>query len=227
MYSAPIIQTMDQDGVRELEEYPNKEPSWSEDLQGTWTWNNREWNNTDTYYRIEVTKASPSRWSSPEDTLSSSTELDSFEIETELDSFEIETPRRSPAVELTGPEIMDHLCNISQKKKMKVAIPRTKRGSAILIAGVIIGISLTNPLALLLGGTIGGTLGAWVMLGSFKPASEILKMLPSAEREKLIYKATDIIRDVDAKGPDVDKKLLDMLKTYFTKELKARIEYGD
>ncbi|NWS81783.1 CS012 protein, partial [Toxostoma redivivum] len=86
-----------------------------------------------------------------------------------------------------------------------------------------------------LGGAVGGLIG-WMTSGQFKSVPQILVELPAAERQKLCAKAMAIVRNLhwtDApeliylvmSNSTLTDKLLGVLTTYLTNELKAQIKY--
>lgn len=90
----------------------------------------------------------------------------------------------------------------------------------------------------LLGGAVGGLLGAWMTSGQFKPIPQILMELPPVEQQRLYDDAYAIIRNLDwtdmaqltalvMGNTAVQQKLLGVLMNYLTNELRAEIRYGD
>ncbi|NXI23907.1 CS012 protein, partial [Sterrhoptilus dennistouni] len=88
-----------------------------------------------------------------------------------------------------------------------------------------------------LGGAVGGLIG-WMTSGQFKSVPQILVELPSAEKQKLCAEATALVRNlnwIDAAhlialvmaNSSLTDKLLGVLTTYLTNELKAQIRYGE
>ncbi|XP_045149881.1 protein C19orf12 homolog isoform X2 [Echinops telfairi] len=74
--------------------------------------------------------------------------------------------------------------------------------------------------------------------GQFKPVPQILMELPRSEQQKLVDKATAIVRHLEwtdavqlvtlVMGSEVlQQQLLAMLVNYVNKELRAEIKYGD
>ncbi|XP_076788532.1 protein C19orf12 homolog [Arvicanthis niloticus] len=123
-------------------------------------------------------------------------------------------------------DIIELLCLIAKEKKMKAAIKQPEMG---LVA---------SGLMTLFGGVAGFVWSLFNGKESGQPVSEILMKLPPDEQQKLANKAKAIIKNLDWKDvrqltalvkskPDILQKLLAMLTTYITEELKAEIRYGD
>ena len=101
------------------------------------------------------------------------------------------------------------------------------------------GMRLTNwALPCFPGGLVGGLIGAWMTSGQFKPIPQILMELPPAEKQKLVNQVMAIIRHLDwtdavqltalvMSNQAMQQRLLAILTSYVTKELKAKICYGD
>nr|XP_034377648.1 protein C19orf12 homolog isoform X2 [Arvicanthis niloticus] len=134
--------------------------------------------------------------------------------------------------------IIELLCLICKEKKMKAAIKHSAIGAVVVGAIAFFGGLVLGSGGIAVGGTVGGLLGAWMTSGQFKSIPQILMELPPDEQQKLANKAKAIIKNLDWKDvrqltalvkskPDILQKLLAMLTTYITEELKAEIRYGD
>ncbi|NXC80265.1 CS012 protein, partial [Cercotrichas coryphoeus] len=86
-----------------------------------------------------------------------------------------------------------------------------------------------------LGGAVGGLIG-WMTSGQFKSVPQILVELPAAEREKLCTEAMAVVKNLhwtDAaqlialvmSNSTLTEKVIGVLTTYLTNELKAQIRY--
>ncbi|XP_008839766.1 protein C19orf12 homolog isoform X2 [Nannospalax galili] len=135
-------------------------------------------------------------------------------------------------------DIIQLLCSISQEKRMQAAVKHSGKGALVTGAVAFVGGLVGGPPGIAVGGAVGGLLGAWITSGQFKPVPQILMELPPAEQQKLFNKATSIIRNLDwtdavqltalVMGSDaLQQKLLGMLVTYITSELRAEIRYDD
>lgn len=89
---------------------------------------------------------------------------------------------------------------------------------------------------LLLGGAVGGLVGAWMTSGQFKPVPQIILELPPLEQQRLYDDAYAIIRNLDwtdmaqltalvMGNAAIQQQLLSMLMNYLTTELRAEIQY--
>ncbi|XP_057569554.1 protein C19orf12 homolog isoform X2 [Hippopotamus amphibius kiboko] len=74
--------------------------------------------------------------------------------------------------------------------------------------------------------------------GQFKPVPQIIMELPPTEQQKLFNEATAIVRHLEwtdivqltmlVMGSEaLQQQLLAMLTRYFTKELRAEVQYSD
>ncbi|XP_052021195.1 protein C19orf12 homolog isoform X2 [Apodemus sylvaticus] len=134
---------------------------------------------------------------------------------------------------VTDDGIIECLCSISEKKKMKAAVKHYKSCAFCGAVFPIVGAFLGGPPGIAIGGAIGSLVGAHVITGRFKPVSQILKKLSPAEKQNLAKEASAIVgnfylTDTEKRSfQDLRKKLLTMLTNYITKELHAEIRYGD
>ncbi|NXB13991.1 CS012 protein, partial [Rhagologus leucostigma] len=88
-----------------------------------------------------------------------------------------------------------------------------------------------------LGGAVGGLLG-WITSGDFKPVPQILMELPASEQQKLCAEAMAVIKNLDwtdaahlialvLANPGVKEKVIGVLTSYLSRELKAQIKYQE
>ncbi|NWY23123.1 CS012 protein, partial [Pheucticus melanocephalus] len=88
-----------------------------------------------------------------------------------------------------------------------------------------------------LGGALGGLLG-WMTSGQFKSVPQILMELPAAEKQKLCTEAMAVVKNLDwtdaaqlialvMSNSALTEKVLGVLTTYLTHELKAQLTYGE
>lgn len=98
-------------------------------------------------------------------------------------------------------------------------------------------LSFTVPLCFP-GGAFGGLVGAWMSSGQFKPVPQILLELPPAEQQKLYDEAIVILKHLDwtdiaqliplvMGNASLQQKLTAVLINYFSKELRAEIQYKE
>lgn len=84
---------------------------------------------------------------------------------------------------------------------------------------------------------MGGLLG-WMTSGQFKSVPLILLELPPAEKQKLCAEATAVVKNINwtdaaqlialvMANSSLTEKMLGVLTTYLTNELKAQIKYGE
>ncbi|NXQ23264.1 CS012 protein, partial [Peucedramus taeniatus] len=88
-----------------------------------------------------------------------------------------------------------------------------------------------------LGGAVGGLIG-WMTSGQFKSVPQILMELPAAEKQKLCAEAMAVVKNLDwtdaaqlialvMSNSALTDKVLGVLTTYLTNELKAQLKYGE
>nr|AAH92099.1 1600014C10Rik protein [Mus musculus] len=135
-------------------------------------------------------------------------------------------------------DVMRLLCSISQERKMKAAVKHSGKGAMVAGAMAFVGGLVGGPPGIAVGGLVGGLIGAWMTSGQFKPIPQILMELPPAEKQKLVNQVMAIIRHLDwtdavqltalvMSNQAMQQRLLAILTSYVTKELKAKICYGD
>ncbi|NXI94246.1 CS012 protein, partial [Psophia crepitans] len=135
-------------------------------------------------------------------------------------------------------DVMQLFCHLSQEKGMKAAVKHSGRGALLAGATAFIGGLVGGPPGIAVGGAFGGLLGAWMGSGQFKPVPQILLELPPAEQQKLYDEAIGIIKHLDwtdlaqltalvMGNPGIQQKLTAVLINYFSKELRAEIQYKE
>ncbi|NXY89217.1 CS012 protein, partial [Alcedo cyanopectus] len=135
-------------------------------------------------------------------------------------------------------DVMQLFCHLSEQKGMKAAVKHSGQGALLAGATAFIGGLMGGPPGIAVGGAVGGLLGAWMTAGHFRPVPQILLELPPAEQQKLYDEAVAIIRHLDwtdvvqltalvMGSANLQQKLTAVLINYFTKELRAEIQYGE
>ncbi|XP_045675147.1 protein C19orf12 homolog isoform X2 [Phyllostomus hastatus] len=138
---------------------------------------------------------------------------------------------------VTVEDVMRLLCSISKEKKMRVTIKHSLRGGVVAGVTTAIGGLLLGPPGLALGGALGGLL-AWATSEEFQPVPQILMELPLAKKVKLCNQFMAIVRGLDWTDAvtltalvmgrvDLKQQLIHMVVGYLTKELKAKVQYGN
>ncbi|NXL77065.1 CS012 protein, partial [Leptocoma aspasia] len=134
-------------------------------------------------------------------------------------------------------DVMKLLSHIATVKGMKAAVTNSGRGALLTGASAFVGGMLGGPPGIAVGGAVGGLIG-WMTSGQFKSVPQILMELPAAEKEKLYTEAVALVKNIhwtDAaqlialvmSNSALTEKLLGVLTTYLTNELKAQIKYGE
>ncbi|NXP79971.1 CS012 protein, partial [Ramphastos sulfuratus] len=135
-------------------------------------------------------------------------------------------------------DVMQLFCHLSQEKGMKAAVKHSGRGALLAGASAFIGGLMGGPPGIAVGGAFGGILGAWMTAGQFRPVPQILLELPPAEQQKLYDEAVVILRNLDwtdvaqltalvMGNASLQQKLTAVLINYFSKELRAEVQYGE
>ncbi|NXI35808.1 CS012 protein, partial [Galbula dea] len=135
-------------------------------------------------------------------------------------------------------DVMQLLCHLSEVKGMKAAVKHSGRGALVAGATAFVGGLMGGPPGIAVGGAIGGLLGTWMAAGQFKPVPQILLELPPAEQQKLYDEAIVIFKHLDwtdiaqltalvMGNASLQQKLTAVLINYFSKELRAEIQYGE
>ncbi|NXC27452.1 CS012 protein, partial [Campylorhamphus procurvoides] len=133
-------------------------------------------------------------------------------------------------------DVMELLNHLAQVKEMKATFGHAKWGAVLAGASAFLGGTIAGPTGIVVGGAIGGLLGAWMSSGQFKPVPQILLELSPTERKKLCEEALGVIRNLDwtdarhlialvMKNDFVQEKLIEVLHNYLHKWLGAKIEY--
>ncbi|NXG43282.1 CS012 protein, partial [Psilopogon haemacephalus] len=135
-------------------------------------------------------------------------------------------------------EVMSLFCHLSQVKGMKAAVRHSGQGALLAGASAFIGGLLGGPPGIAVGGALGGVLGSWMTAGQFRPVPQILLELSPAEQQKLYSEAMAILRNLDCSdainliplvmgNATLRQKLTSVLINYLSKELSAKIQYGE
>ncbi|NXB57434.1 CS012 protein, partial [Struthidea cinerea] len=134
-------------------------------------------------------------------------------------------------------DVMKLLVHVASMKGMKAAVTHSGRGALLTGASAFVGGLLAGPPGIAAGGVVGGFLG-WMTSGDFKPVPQILMELPASEQQKLCGEAMALFKNLqwtDAAqlialvmaNAALKEKVIGVLITYLSRELKAQIKYGE
>ncbi|NXK62253.1 CS012 protein, partial [Sylvietta virens] len=134
-------------------------------------------------------------------------------------------------------DVMALLSHVAKVKGMKAAVTGSGRGALLAGASAFVGGMLGGPPGIAVGGAVGGLIG-WITSGQFKSVPQILMELPAAEKQKLCAEAMVVVKNLNwtdaaqlialvMTNSTLTDKLLGVLTTYLTNELKAQIKYGE
>ncbi|KAM5207856.1 protein C19orf12-like [Hipposideros larvatus] len=130
-------------------------------------------------------------------------------------------------------DVMELLCSISEHEKINTAVKHSRTAAAIGGFIIFVGGLVGGPPGIAVGGVIAGVFGAWKTHGKFQSIPQIIKELPSAERQKLAKEATNILSDLKCTNvgqlirkvmanEGLKQKLLAMLRSFVSKRLNAK-----
>ncbi|NWT77304.1 CS012 protein, partial [Prunella himalayana] len=133
-------------------------------------------------------------------------------------------------------DVMALLNHVATVKGMKAAVAHSGRGAMLTGASAFLGGMLGGPPGIFVGGAVGGLIG-WMTSGQFKSVPQILMELPAAEKQKLCADTMSVIRNVDwtdarqlialvMSNSTLRDKVLEVLTTYLTSGLNAKLKYG-
>ncbi|XP_068058687.1 protein C19orf12 homolog [Anomalospiza imberbis] len=134
-------------------------------------------------------------------------------------------------------DVMKLLNHVATVKGMKAAVTHSSRGAMLTGASAFLGGVLGGPPGIAVGGAVGGLIG-WITSGQFKSVPQILMELPAAEKQKLCAEAMAVVKNLDwtdaaqlialvMSNSALMEKVLGVLTTYLTNELKAQLKYGE
>ncbi|NXQ27083.1 CS012 protein, partial [Alaudala cheleensis] len=132
-------------------------------------------------------------------------------------------------------DVMALLSHVASVKGMKAAVANSGRGALVTGASAFVGGVLGGPPGIAVGGAVGGLIG-WMTSGQFKSVPQILLELPPAEKQKLCAEAMAVVKHLDwtdaaqlialvMTNSTLTDKVLGVLTTYLTNELKAQLKY--
>nr|XP_031361718.1 protein C19orf12 homolog isoform X2 [Lonchura striata domestica] len=134
-------------------------------------------------------------------------------------------------------DVMALLRYTAAAKCMEAAVTHSRRGAMLAGGGAFLGGLLGGPPGIFVGGAVGGLIG-WLTSEDFKSVPEILMELPAAEKQKLCAKTMAVVMnlnwtdshhliDLVVSKRALMEQVLGVLTTYLTKELKAKVRYGN
>lgn len=134
-------------------------------------------------------------------------------------------------------DVMKLLSHVAKVKGMRAAVSHSGRGALLTGASAFVGGVLGGPPGIAVGGAVGGLLG-WITSGQFKSVPQILMELPAAEKQKLFAEAMAVVKNLDwtdaaqliafvMANPTLTDKVLGVLSSYLTNELRAQIKYTE
>ncbi|KAI5630244.1 protein C19orf12-like [Silurus asotus] len=135
-------------------------------------------------------------------------------------------------------DVMQMCCEVSASWKMKAAVKSSLKGGAVTGGTAVVGGLLLGPAGFVVGGAVGGLLGAWMTSGQFNPVPQILMELPPQEKQKLFSEISLILSSLDWKDVTQlmflvkgDNALLQRveagIQSFVSNNLGAVVEYGD
>ncbi|XP_043998954.1 protein C19orf12 homolog [Gambusia affinis] len=140
-----------------------------------------------------------------------------------------------------APRLDDVMClcsEIASHDQIKVAVKSSAKGAAVAGGTAFVGGLLGGPAGICVGGAVGGLLGSWLTSGQFKPLPQILMELPPNQREQLYRNIKSILGSLDwtdaaqlialvMGNPQLQREVTAALINYVSKNLGAKVQYGD
>ncbi|KAM4825564.1 protein C19orf12 homolog [Thomomys bottae] len=138
---------------------------------------------------------------------------------------------------LTVQDVIQLLCYLSKEKEMQAAVKPSWKGNLVIGTGAFVGGLVGGPAGFLVGGIIGSLL-TWKTKEEFMPVPKILIDLPRSEKKKLFTQVSGIVRNLDwmdaaqlsalvLHNETLQERMLTLVVNYVTKDLQAKIRYGN
>nr|XP_055065671.1 protein C19orf12 homolog [Misgurnus anguillicaudatus] len=135
-------------------------------------------------------------------------------------------------------DVIGLCCKISENRKIKVTVENSAKGAATAGGGAFIGGLLGGPAGIFLGATVGGVLGWWMTSGKFQPLHQIIMELPPEQKQKLYSDVMAVLGNLNwvdlaqlivlvMGNSSMQMRVLSTILTYATKDLGAKVQYGD
>ncbi|XP_055064178.2 protein C19orf12 homolog [Misgurnus anguillicaudatus] len=135
-------------------------------------------------------------------------------------------------------DVMGLCSKISEHRKIKVAIENSMKGATTAGGGALVGAVVGGPPGIFVGATVGGALGWWMTSGEFQPLHQIIMELPPEQKQKLYSDVMAVLGNLNwddiaqlislvMGNSSMHMRVLSTILTYATKELGAKVEYGD
>ncbi|XP_037606963.1 protein C19orf12 homolog isoform X2 [Sebastes umbrosus] len=135
-------------------------------------------------------------------------------------------------------DVMCLCCEISAHDEIKVAVKMSTKGAMVAGGCALVGGLLGGPPGIAVGGAVGGLLGAWLTSGQFRPVPQILKELPSNQKQMLYNSVMKVLGDLDWKdaaqliaivmgNTTLQQQVTKALFGFIRKELRVEVRYQD
>ncbi|XP_065145650.1 protein C19orf12 homolog [Paramisgurnus dabryanus] len=135
-------------------------------------------------------------------------------------------------------DVMGLCSKISEHQKIKVAIENCKKGAATARGGALVGGVVGGPPGIFVGATVGGALGWWMTSGKFQPLHQIIMEMTPEQKQKLYSDVMAVLGNLNwddlaqlislvMGNSSMQMRVLSTIVTYATKEMGAKVEYGD
>ncbi|KAJ7985881.1 hypothetical protein DPEC_G00345060 [Dallia pectoralis] len=135
-------------------------------------------------------------------------------------------------------DVMQLCCDLSANQQIKASVNNSCKGSAMAGGAAFLGGLLGGPPGIAVGGAVGGLLGWWITSGEFRPLPQIIMELPPQQRQRLYADVMAILDSLDwtdlaqltglvMGNVTLQQQVTAALLGYITKELNAKVRYGD
>ncbi|XP_001343826.1 protein C19orf12 homolog [Danio rerio] len=134
-------------------------------------------------------------------------------------------------------DVMGLCCRVSESRQIKAALQNSSKGAAAAGGGAFVGGLLGGPPGIFIGGALGGAFGWWMTSGKFHPLHQIIMEMPPQQKNKLYSEVMAVLGNLDwvdmaqlillvMGNSSLQMRVLTTLISFATKELGAKIEYG-
>ncbi|XP_013098635.1 protein C19orf12 homolog [Stomoxys calcitrans] len=98
---------------------------------------------------------------------------------------------------INGRELIDAISILANENNVRVTVQQSGKGAIICAACCFVGGVLLGPAGLAIGGAAGGVTAYRMTKGNFRPLGDvIINDLSDAQKELLVQKVTDALKDV-------------------------------
>ncbi|XP_043101336.1 protein C19orf12 homolog [Puntigrus tetrazona] len=134
-------------------------------------------------------------------------------------------------------DVMALCCKISEDGRIQAAVQNSAKGAAAAGGGAFLEGLLGGPPGIFIGGALGGAVGWWMTSDKFLPLHQIIMEMPPQQKRKLYSEVMAVLGNLDwvdlaqliflvTGNSSLQMRVLSTLISFATKELGAKVEYG-